>query len=136
MRYIMFQKQIIDKIKIDGTKSTTMRATTPQAALKQFPLHCEVSLRYWENKPCRSKQIEFARARIVNIQLNKLNYKKISIKLFEVMYGRNSIMVSDVKRLNIIARLDGLESFVEMFTWFIINHGDSFKGSRIGFEVI
>lgn len=136
MRYIMFQKQFIDVIK-GGTKSTTIRATTPAAALKRFPLHCEVSLRYWEDKPYRSKQIEFARARIVNLQGIKMDLKKKTIKLAEYMYGRDSMKVSEPCRLDVIARLDGFGSYFDMFVWFILNHhGESFEGSRIGFEVI
>jgi hypothetical protein len=136
MRYIMFQKQFVDLIK-SGTKRTTIRATSPAATLKRFPLHCEVSLRHWEDNPYRSKQIEFARARIVNIQAIKMDLQKKSVKLSEHMYGCDSTTFTEPHRLDVIARRDGFGSYFDMFTWFILNHhGDSFEGSRIGFEVI
>lgn len=117
MRVIMFKPQFTDKI-LSGQKLSAIR---PKARCKKGDT---LSLRNWEGKPYRSKHktiMETKCTSIIPVQVTD-HY----IRLWG--YGRPSI---NSRKIDIIANLEGFESFKEMSVFFQNTHSLPFNGELI-----
>jgi hypothetical protein len=119
MKYIMFQDRFGRRI-LDGVKVSTIRPT------QRFEPGEEASLRVWKGKPYRSKQFEFALAKI--LEVNRL----IFCKPFEIACEGRFLTMREITDL---ARDEGFNSATEMFQWFEDAHGLPFKGFQYRFCV-
>jgi len=107
---IMFDRRFVEPI-LSGKKIHTIRANYDFWKLHNGK---EFSLRYWEGKPYRSKQIEFAR-RVIHVQ--KIHFTGDAGNAFQVVTNTMWTTGRDIKDAD-IAKNDGFDNVAEFREWF------------------
>lgn len=109
----------------DGTKRQTIRPK-PKRALKPNE---EISLRQWEGKPYRSKQVELRKSTLTSLESIAIHQDGISFGDGTMRRfwcgdkgGRRLI-------LEAFAKDDGFSGWTEMREWFQEEHGLPFEGT-------
>jgi hypothetical protein len=131
MKVTMFQKRFAEKI-FDGTKCTTIRATN------HFTVGEIRSFRYWSAAPYRSKQVEFCKARILEVKNCHITETcAFAYPAYGPCYGHmHDQDYSCVCCRQKVAHEDGFADWGELTDWFKTTHGLPFSGFQVLFEVM
>ncbi len=122
MSVLMFQERFADKV-ATGVKRQTIRPT------RKRPIKAGdfLSLRKWEGKAYRSKQIELATGTCIGVyDIEILEHTAI---IDGLDYDRRGVGI------HYFATADGFESWGHMRDWFKETHGLPFVGSLIQWNV-
>lgn len=115
----MFKPEFAELVRT-GIKCQTIRPV-PKRMPKVGDL---VSLRRWEDKPYRSKQVVLGQGKIVMIWRVRMD----AVPAFRMWLDGKLCSMGEADS---IARADGFPGFVEIFEWFDREHGFPFDGILI-----
>ncbi len=127
MRVIMFQERFAEAVR-EGRKISTIRKSC------RCKPGDELSLRCWEGKPYRSKQVELRRVVCRDVRRLRIEEGK-GFLYWRVLIGDGEDAIElDVMERWRLAEIEGFGGMPDMLLWFAMNGGVPFDGFRILWE--